>query len=285
MAKKMATMDRPVAQFYRGITANSLASGTTWGLFWLLKGRAEELLRAWKPNPPPPTTTSSSSPSSSSNDLTVGDTFIATAAASLAIQTVSNPIWVVKTRMLAFARGDGPAGYPTTLDAIKTIYRVEGVQAFYSGFWISAGGILQGSVQFMFYDHAGRELRRRRREEQQQQQRGIAKGSDADRLSAVDTTLLSCASKIVAVVATYPYQVIRSRLQMKDADAKYGKGIRGVSRKLYKEGKIGAFYRGLGPAVYRNLPATAITFLTYENMSPMLVELFGGKNSGARREP
>lgn len=124
MAKKMAKLDRPIVHFYRGITANGLASGTTWGFLWLLKGRAEELIRAQKPNPD----------SFAKVELTWADTFKATAAASVVIQIVSNPIWVVKTRMLAHARDDGPAAYPTTLAAIQTIYRVEGLRTFYTGF-------------------------------------------------------------------------------------------------------------------------------------------------------
>lgn len=270
MAKKMARMETPVAQFYRGITANGLASGATWGLLWMFKGRFEELIRARKPNPT----------SSAHVELTKSDTFLATAAASIAIQIVSNPIWVVKTRMLAHARGDGPAAYPTTMAAIKTIYRVEGFHTFYSGFWISAGGILQGSVQMTCYDHIGKEVRRRRRVEHD-----IVEGSDADRLSVADTTLVSCAAKIVAVVTTYPYQVIRSRLQMKNAEALYGKGIRGVSGALFREGRYRAFYKGLGPAVVRNLPATCITFLVYENMWPTLTEVFGGAKSDGRTTP
>ncbi|CAN8095905.1 unnamed protein product [Discula destructiva] len=269
MTKEMARLDRRLVHFYRGITANAIGSGVSWALFWPLKNSADNAIRSWKSKPN----------SSDTVKLTFLDTFLATAASSFAIQTVSNPIWVVKTRMLAHERGSAEA-YPTTLAAITTIHRTEGFKAFYSGFWISMAGIFQGGVQFVVYDHMKDWVKL-----QQRQTLQIAEGSDADRLSAMSIAAVSSIAKASSITAFYPYQVVRSRMQMPDAQARYGDGIRGVAKGLYKEGKYRAFYKGLGPAIARNLPATCVTFLIYEKLSPTLTELLSGQKDEGRRAP
>jgi solute carrier family 25 folate transporter 32 len=80
------------------------------------------------------------------------------------------------------------------------------------------------------------------------------------------TVVLSTVSKLVAGATTYPLQVLRSRLQHYDAEAQFGRGIRGVVRKLWREEGVRGFYRGVMPGVVRVLPATWVTFLVYENV-------------------
>jgi solute carrier family 25 folate transporter 32 len=70
----------------------------------------------------------------------------------------------------------------------------------------------------------------------------------------------------VAGAATYPLQVLRSRLQNYDAEERFGRGIRGVVRQLWREEGARGFYRGIVPGVVRVLPATWVTFLVYENV-------------------
>jgi solute carrier family 25 folate transporter 32 len=80
------------------------------------------------------------------------------------------------------------------------------------------------------------------------------------------TLMISAAAKIVAGTATYPYQVIRSRLQTYDAEERFGKGIRGVVRNVWREHGLKGFYKGVGPNILRVMPATWVTFLVYENV-------------------
>jgi solute carrier family 25 folate transporter 32 len=94
------------------------------------------------------------------------------------------------------------------------------------------------------------------------------------------TVVLSTVSKLVAGAATYPLQVLRSRLQQHDAEAQFGRGVTGVVRRLWREEGVRGFYRGVMPGVVRVLPATWVTFLVYENVKyylPRWVEGGEGK--------
>jgi solute carrier family 25 folate transporter 32 len=73
-------------------------------------------------------------------------------------------------------------------------------------------------------------------------------------------------AKLVAGAVTYPYQVLRSRMQNYRADETYGRGVAGVVRRIWVEEGVVGFYRGLVPGVVRVMPATWVTFLVYENV-------------------
>ena len=64
-----------------------------------------------------------------------------------------------------------------------------------------------------------------------------------DELTNMDFLTLSAVSKIFAGTVTYPYQVVRSRLQIYDASRTYSTA-RGVCKHVWKMEGLGGFYRG-----------------------------------------
>lgn len=88
-------------------------------------------------------------------------------------------------------------------------------------------------------------------------------------LSTVDYLVISGFSKMFAGSVTYPYQVVRSRLQMYDANRNY-RGARDVIAQVWKREGLAGFYKGLGPNLLRVLPSTWVTFLVYEKMKGYL---------------
>lgn len=104
---------------------------------------------------------------------------------------------------------------------------------------------------------------------------------------------MAALSKIFAVATTYPYQVVRARLQ--DQHNSYS-GVLDVIRRTWRcstgpteaesgntpvhsksllfllrnEGAAG-FYKGIIPNIIRVTPACCITFVVYENVSVILL--------------
>ena len=147
------------------------------------------------------------------------------------------------------------------LDGARQILRLEGFRGFYKGLVPSLLGVSHGALQFMVY-------------EQLKIYRGQSKAEGQDALTAADFLVLSGAAKVFAGSITYPYQVVRTRLQMYDADNTYHSASDVVAKVWRKEGMAG-FYRGLGPNLLRVLPSTWVTFLVYEKTKVYMPYLLG----------
>ncbi|GKT84874.1 mitochondrial folate carrier protein [Colletotrichum tofieldiae] len=146
--------------------------------------------------------------------------------------------------------------YQSMWAGAKVLYRSEGWRGFYRGLGVSLIGVSHGAVQFAVYEPAKKVYFAGRQR----------KGDNGGRLSNEATVVISSAAKLVAGAVTYPYQVLRSRLQNYDADERFGRGIRGVVARIWQEEGLRGFYRGLMPGVVRVMPATWVTFLVYENV-------------------
>jgi len=79
-------------------------------------------------------------------------------AAGAASTTCTNPLWVIKTRFMT-QTWDEPR-YLHTFDAARTIYRTEGIRAFYRGLLPSLLGITHVAVQFPLYEQLKRWARK-----------------------------------------------------------------------------------------------------------------------------
>jgi solute carrier family 25 (mitochondrial folate transporter), member 32 len=95
-------------------------------------------------------------------ELSSAEFLAASGIAGVATAVCTNPIWVVKTRMLITDRssmdsyksllGRNPSRIAIMADGIRQIFRTEGVRGFYSGLTPSLIGVSHGAVQFMFYE-------------------------------------------------------------------------------------------------------------------------------------
>ena len=202
---------------------------------------------------------------------------MAATEAGVVTTVLTNPIWVVKTR-LQLQRGgglgdaaseaakSGEKRYAGFVDALATIARKEGLRGLYKGLVPSIWLVSHGSIQLTAYEWlkeiaaSGRARR--------------ARGGAAD-VAPVEAGALGLASKFIAVTATYPIQVVRARIQQRSdvgrpADAPtYARFGEAVSRTFAREGVRG-FYKGFAPNVVRVLPSSAITFAAYEGVLGVL---------------
>ena len=170
----------------------------------------------------------------------------------------TNPIWVIKTRMLS-TTSSHPGAYKSILDGTQRLYQSEGLLGFYRGLTPSLFGVSHGALQFMAY-------------EQLKVYRGHNLEGGQKDLVAADFLVLSGLAKIFAGSATYPYQVVRARLQMYDADRTY-KSARDVVAQMWRKEGMAGFYKGLGPNLLRVMPSTWVTFLMYEKAKVLLPQI------------
>lgn len=185
---------------------------------------------------------------------------------------LTNPIWVIKTRLMSQSTktaSDGmraPWHYTSTLDAARKMYRTEGFQSFYSGLTPALLGLTHVAVQFPLYEYFKMKFT------------GYGMGehppedSGANWLGITAATFLS---KICASTATYPHEVLRTRLQTQQrrphlsttdgvaVKARYT-GVLHMCKVILKEEGWRAFYAGIGTNLIRAVPAAMTTMLTYE---------------------
>jgi len=191
---------------YRGLSPNLVGNAVSWRLYFMWHDQIKQLVSQGKGeigHGPP---------------LNAGGYLLAAAAAGAATAVCTNPIWVVKTRMLATERG-GQDAYSGLLEGLVRLTREEGIKGMYRGMTPALFGVSHGAVQFMAYE----KLKNWRRRRNEHTSLGLSDGQ----LSNTETLLLSSTSKVIAVTLTYPYQVIRSRLQMHDAHTAFASATRG----------------------------------------------------------
>lgn len=182
----------------------------------------------------------------------------------LLTSVLTNPIWVIKTRMLSTG-SQVPGAYSSFITGAKQILQTEGIAGFYRGLLPSLFGVSHGALQFMAYE--------KMKNYRSRMTAGAPDGpqsSDTKRnLGNLDFFVISSLSKMFAGCITYPYQVLRSRLQTYDAHLAYRGAGDAIAQIWAREGPAG-FYKGLGPNLFRVLPSTWVTFLVYENTKAIL---------------
>ncbi|KAJ5936451.1 hypothetical protein N7454_005086 [Penicillium verhagenii] len=235
--------------FYRGLAPNLAGNSTSWALYFLLYGGLKDAIFTYK---------------GSSWALTSFDYFMASGTAGALTSLLTNPIWVIKTRMLSTG-SRYPGAYSSFTSGIRQIYHTEGIPGFYRGLVPALFGVSHGALQFMAYDR----LKILRSQKTYGVSQPVEDGNGARQLDNMDFFVLSSLSKLFAGCATYPYQVIRSRLQTYEAHLMYC-GATDVIRQVWAREGLSGFYKGLGPNLVRVLPSTWVTFLVYENIKIIL---------------
>jgi solute carrier family 25 folate transporter 32 len=263
--RRLVQTQKPVASLYRGLTPNLLGNATSWASFFFFKSWVERGITALKSGTGVLTTGARAA-------LTPVDYFVSSGLAGMLTQAITNPIWVLKTRMISSDRSAAGA-YPSTWAGATALFREEGIWGFYKGLGVGFLSVSHGAVQFAVYEPAKRMYSARRWHLLRPADRlgsSDRAGRDEKRITNEATLVISTLSKLVAGAVTYPFQVIRSRLQNYNSEEQFGRGIRGVVFQLWREEGLRGFYRGLMPGVVRVLPATWVTFLVYENVKHYL---------------
>ena len=197
----------------------------------------------------------------------VPNALISGLAAGVSSNTLTNPIWMVKSRLQLLADSSaGQKAYTGYRDAVRSIFKEEGIGGFYKGISASYWGCLEGATQFMLYEQIKTRLiaqQNIRREEQ-----GLR---PTDKLSQLSYFLSAAVAKGTASIITYPHEVARTRVreQARNGIFKY-KGMWQTIGVVAKEEGWKGLYSGMGVHLMKVVPNTAIMFLTYEVVNSWL---------------
>nr|XP_010917681.1 folate transporter 1, chloroplastic [Elaeis guineensis] len=230
---------------YAGFYPAVFGSTLSWGLYFFFYSRAKH--RYCKGN---------------DGQLSPGYHLVSAAEAGALVCLCTNPIWLVKTR-LQLQTPQHYQPYSGFSDALRTILREEGWRALYKGIGPGLLLVTHGAIQFTVYE----ELRKFALYLKVKEGRTNHINSDK-LLNSFDYATLGASSKIAAILLTYPYQVIRARLQQRpggDGIPKYWDSWHVLRETARFEG-IRGFYRGITSNLLKNIPAASITFVVYENV-------------------
>ncbi|KAH3677607.1 hypothetical protein WICMUC_001710 [Wickerhamomyces mucosus] len=219
---------------YRGILPNLIGNSLAWSIYFtsyrtFKDYRHKEIERL-------------------DSNLTSLDYLTSAFAAGSLTAFLTNPIWVLKTRILSTNKSD-PGAYTNLFDGIKRILKEEGILGFWKGFLPSLLGVSQGALQFTIYDTLKYQI----------------KNDDHVKLEIYEYLYMSCTSKIISLMTIYPIQMMKSRLQAYE-NITERKKLRTLIKQIYYREGIQGFYKGVVPNIIRVLPATCITFSVYEEM-------------------
>lgn len=191
------------------------------------------------------------------------------AAAGISSNTLTNPIWVLKSRVQLQAGATSPRAYRGYGDAIVRIFREEGIPGFFRGLSASYWGVTEGAIQFVCYERIKRRMvaENRMRIANGEYLKRDGAPADPTHLSSLQYISAAAISKLIASVSTYPHEVVRLRMREQPkfvgALPKYRGMIQSLKLIAREEGRRG-LYAGMGTHLARVVPNAALMFFTFE---------------------
>ncbi|XP_057952875.1 folate transporter 1, chloroplastic isoform X14 [Malania oleifera] len=181
---------------YAGFSPAVLGSTISWGLYFSFYSRAKQRYSKNR-----------------EEKLSPGLHLASAAEAGALVSLCTNPVWLVKTRLQLQTPLHHARPYSGLYDAVRTILKEEGWSALYKGIVPSLLLVSHGSIQFTTYE----ELRKVVVSFKSKETNGTPQSAD-ELLNSVDYAILGGTSKFAAILLTYPFQVIRARLQQRPSN-------------------------------------------------------------------
>ncbi|KAF4615985.1 hypothetical protein D9613_011476 [Agrocybe pediades] len=212
---------------YRGLVPNIAGNASSWGLYFLFYNMLKKRASGGDITKP----------------LSASEYLLCSAQASAVTAVMTNPLWLVRVRMFT-SRADSPNAYRGLWGRLGPVFGESLLMM--DNRWPQQNrlfGVSNGAIQFMVYEKMkawGFDRKRRKYEKS-----GKKYDQEVDKLSNLAYTTMSITSKLAALSVTYPYQVVRSRIQ-NDAQS------------------------ALFPTIPATIKRTCITFVVYENLAWLL---------------
>lgn len=199
-----------------------------------------------------------------SKALSMLESMLAGVIAGSATTIISNPIWVVQTSQAVRAEPSpsepstsrAVLRRPSVLQTIQAIIAKDGLNGFFRGLGPALVLVINPVLQYTVFEQLKNFLVKKRTKKLGARSSGTAVAI----LSDWDFFVLGALSKLVATGTTYPYIVLKSRLQAGQARAEqYKSSLDGLATILKEEG-IQGLYKGVGSKLLQSVLTAAILF-------------------------
>jgi adenine nucleotide transporter 17 len=163
--------------------------------------------------------------------LTTVESMLAGALAGSATVLITNPIWVVNTRMTTrksesheqVLPGAEPAKAPSTLGTLLALLRDEGPARLFAGVMPALVLVINPILQYTFFEKMKQYLEKRRR------------------VTPKDAFYLGAMGKLLATSITYPYITVKSRMHVAGKDGPREDMLTTFRRIIREEGYTGLY--------------------------------------------
>lgn len=186
-----------------------------------------------------------------SSKLTTVESMMAGALAGSATVLMTNPIWVVNTRMTtrkSEASDESlpgapatPQKAPSTLGTLFALVREEGFARLFAGVMPALVLVINPILQYTVFEQLKQMLEKRRR------------------VTPKDAFYLGALGKLLATSITYPYITVKSRMHVAGRDGPREDMLTTFRRIIREEGYTG-LYGGIGPKVTQSVITAAFLF-------------------------
>ena len=204
--------------------------------------------------------------SRASKKLTTIESMIAGAVAGSATVLITNPIWVINTRMTArqadpssselptLATLSGkPARKPSSFETLMAVLRVEGPIALFAGVLPALVLVVNPILQYTIFEQLKDTLESRRR------------------LTPRDAFFLGAIGKLLATSITYPYITIKSRMHVAGKE-EARKGMMHSFKRIVAEEGWSGLYQGIVPKLTQSVITAAFLFAFKDALYDMSVQ-------------
>lgn len=206
-----------------------------------------------------------------SKRLSTVESMIAGAIAGSATVIITNPIWVVNTRMTTRKqekKGDeeageakAPAKAPGTIGTLLSMLKTEGPQAFFAGVVPALVLVINPILQYTLFEQLKNSVERRRK------------------VTPTIAFFLGALGKLFATSITYPYITVKSRMHVAGNGDK--EGMMAAIRRVIKEEGYAGLYKGIGPKITQSVITAAFLFAFKDVLYAQMVRLRMGRAKAA----
>ncbi|ORX51045.1 peroxisomal membrane protein [Piromyces finnis] len=179
------------------------------------------------------------------------ESILASTCAGTATTVTTHPIWLINTRCAAkvsLANEADPSSVKSigAIETLKRIIKEEGFFSLWNGIIPALILVSNPVIQYTTFEQLKNLLLKKK-----------------EKLGALDIFILGAIAKLCATVSTYPYTVVKSRMQLRqgtDETSKYNSTFDAFNKIIKNEGPYG-LYKGIQSKIFQSVLAAAFLFM------------------------